>query len=260
MTLWQVLIVVALAWISGALFGAGLKDLLAARRPKTVAAPTQAVAAPVVETSSEGSTQAPIAQGSEPAQSPAEPARKRPSFWFADDAASPDGEIQEPAPEPVAQQAQPLRSEPAADAGPPADTRPDPDLKAASASSVEIDPSIAPASTKPAQRAADPRPAAAPPETPTASPRVRSIAEAAPARTVAAVKVVERNGSGAMKSRKSRSTNSFSDQMAYWRAQDRKAHSQGAMFWVEMAVLVLLLVGASWGVVYFATQPVAGLR
>jgi hypothetical protein len=96
--------------------------------------------------------------------------------------------------------------------------------------------------------------------------RVRPISEAAAAATIAntvsAVRVVEREAASGSSngSKKHRAKRTFSNQIAYWRAQDKKAQSEGLMFWVEVALLVLLLAGASWGVVYFATQPVAGLR
>lgn len=256
MTLWQVLIVVAVAWISGALFGVGIKDLmgrgrkptqwtmlaasLAARTkgqppqtPSTEPAPLQAEAAEALSSPDQDPSQSGVAQS--PATN--EP-RQRPHFWFPDDDPStpqePDAKTQEPDP---------------AAPGPPATL-----ATPAGSPLAETEGSLSETSQTEAPDAGALR-------------RVRPIAEVAGApsltNTISSVRVLEREAksgptNGSKKHRHGKRT--FSNQIAYWRAQDRKAQSEGLMFWVEAALLIALLIGASWGVVYFATQPVAGLR
>jgi len=241
MTLWQVLLVVAVAWFSGALFGVGLKDLLVGLKPVAPKAPKwnalaqalkrEAKAQPDEAGAGAGACEtaaAPeIAIGpvlrDVPPMAPADesgaPPRRR-FFWIE------EGETNDEAGRDVAPalvEASP--SEPA--------------LVDLPASSVE-------ALTKPVAAPAT---------------GVRPIAEAAGSKTVSSVKVYDfpQTLAPAVKTKRKNGRYRSDPNESAWRALDRRARSEGVMFWFEIAMLLVLLAGASWGVVYFATQPVMGV-
>ncbi|WP_374575536.1 hypothetical protein [Phenylobacterium sp.] len=264
MTLWQVLVLVALAWVGGGLFGHGLKELQISRRGargaggqwsalKAALGDSDGGAAKDDASSAEsdappapaaGDPSAPAGAG-EPDQGP-----RRPFFWIdpadSEDLFAPKEPDQPAAPEPAAEQA----------------------AAADEALTLQADVAVMQPAPEPEPPAATPKPQperAALSEVTHAGPP-KAEAEAAPAaadkpddaaNTVSSVQLLAEAVGGTSNGK--RPQGRYAKEAAYWRNLDRRAKSERVRFWFEIAILIALLVGASWGVVYFATQPVMGI-
>ena len=278
MTLWMVLLVVAVAWSSGTVFGWGLKELVEARTARRGGAKPAGVA---------DAPEAGGARASSPTIGPAQPA-SQPAGATSAPAAPPEqssrrvvqarsvskGEGAAAPPlaplSPLVQTTRigaeagviPQPQVPGGSGPAGSDRHFQPQTKAPAVPSLgAVSPEGAPEDSPVAEPAQAIRPGAAAlaarapavkaPEQP-ADPGAARDNEAP--RTVSSVRVEDEPLALPIGGRKPSAPSPRSAD--YWRMLDRKNERPGLTFWIEIVVLVLLLAGACWGVIYFATQPV----
>lgn len=243
MTLWMVLIVVAVAWISGALFGWGSRELLSQHRraaAERIWAKRKA-AAEAEEASAAPASVAPIPEA----------AARSGRFWLLEEPNEADKAPLD------SLQAQPE----ALKAAPPAGPSEAPAAKATEAAEVvRVEPSPSPQANT--AKVVKPEPAAT--QTPTRAPAASETRERRPAaaaaaetaglvvRTVASVQADPDNPPPKPR-RRYVDPPRGSD---YWRLLDKRNRRPPVTFWLEVGVLLMLLSAVSWAVIYFATQPV----
>jgi len=274
MTLWMVLLVVGVAWISGALFGWGSRELLSQHR--RAAADKIWARKQAAEASTDAKTDLSMKPASEPV---ADAAARTHRFWIApDDAPRPAEEAVRQVNPPEALTTEPRAPEPAAVETPKTSAPPVETPAAAGASAgvrVAAEPprpepaktqarlDLASAVEKPAERPAV-EPAKAPTDkqigTSSRSARASTAALRAPSgpRTVASVQADpnDPDNQPAKPRRRYVDPPKGSD---YWRLLDKRSQRPPLTFWLEISVLLVLLSAVAWAVVYFATQPVMGV-
>lgn len=289
MTLWMVLLVVAVAWSSGTMFGWGLKELAEARAARRAGTRPRGL----VEAPGAGQAQlreGTIAPGTQP-QAVGETAKPRAALSTRPLEASKDTPP-ETAP----------KKNPAGSSSPGPEARPSLSdetagrpktmppaagevVPASGDASPRLEPQTQPSqvpSSLPSRPVSGPTAAGASPAREPTEPAARTPAAALSARAPALLAPEEASDPAPVRAREpdvprtvssvrvedeplalpigSRKASAPSPKSAdYWRMLDRRNQRPGLTFWIEIVVLVMLLAGACWGVIYFATQPVRGL-
>lgn len=234
--LWQTLVLVTLAWISGGLAGSGFQDLRNRRSLAVVGRSTPSSAAKVTDREAGPTTGMAAARNTLEQTQPAPPApdaptRARPRLWFVDtpDPASADPQPAEttlempaaPVPSPKAPVAA-SRLEPVA--SPEADTSGVTGVVSlADAQGLSIPEATRPEATRTAAspaRASSPKIAARP---------------ASQGRSPLPVRMLKPK------------------QSTWYQRLGESMHHMN--FWIELALMVLLVVGAFWGLTFFMTFP-----